>query len=188
MIAIVGLGISIYAVQAVLKMRGEKVSRRTDPVLATSIGRLQYATSHLVFAIAGSAGVLAVGGLFTGLTYRLITGEVGREVGRVLGAAMVHLPAIWVLAAIAIALFGLLLPWVAASGAWGALAAFLVIGLFGELLQLPQWTLDISPFNHIPKLPGGEFTIAPIVWILAIAAVLTIAGLIGFRQRDINRA
>ncbi|MBE0447455.1 MAG: ABC transporter permease [Actinobacteria bacterium] len=185
-ISIVALIISIYAAQSALRLRGEEVGIRAEPVLATAVGRLRYAASHLVFAFAGPAVVLAVSGLIIGLTYGSITGEVGREVGRQFGATMAQLPAVWVLVGIAVALYGLL-PRFSTSGAWAVLSAFFVIGVFGELLQLPQWIMDISPFTHIPNLPGGEFTITPIIWLLAIALVLTVAGLVGFRQRDIGR-
>jgi ABC-2 type transport system permease protein len=54
------------------------------------------------------------------------------------------------------ALFGLLLRFTSLS--WAALGAFV---LLGELLQVDQWMLDLSPFTHIPKLPGGEISAEP---------------------------
>lgn len=187
LISIVALVVSIYAVQSVLRLRGEETSFRTEPVLATAVGRLRYAASHLIFAFAGPAVVLAVSGLVIGLTYGLITGEVGREVGRQFAATMAQLPAVWVVVGIAVALYGLL-PRFATLGAWATVSAYFVIGVFGEILQLPQWVIDSSPFTHIPNLPGGEFTITPIILLLAIALALTVAGLAGFRLRDIGRA
>jgi len=186
LISIVALIISIYAVQSALRLRGEEIGIRAEPVLATAVGRLHYATSHLIFAFVGPAVVLAVSGLVIGLTYGSITGEIGREVGRQFGATMAQLPAVWVLSGLVMALYGLS-PRFSTSGAWAVVSAFFVIGIFGELLKLPQWVIDASPFTHIPDLPGGEFTITPIIWLLAIVVVLTIAGLIGFRQRDIGR-
>lgn len=45
---------------------------------------------------------------------------------------------------------------------------------------------DLSPFNHVPKLPGGEVTATPLVWLVAGAATLVAVGLAGFRRRDIE--
>lgn len=90
---------------------------------------------------------------------------------------------VWVLAGIA-ALFGLLLRFTSLS--WATLGAFVLLGLFGELLQLDQWMLDLSPFTHIPILPGGEISAEPLVWLVSLAAVLTMAGLVGFRRRDLG--
>jgi ABC-2 type transport system permease protein len=81
---------------------------RAEPVLATSAGRLRWAASHLVFSCAGPAAALAAAGLAAGLAYGSSTGDVGRQLPRVLGGALVQLPAVWVLAGIAVALFGLL--------------------------------------------------------------------------------
>jgi len=157
---------------------------RAEPVLATAVGRLRWATSHLLFAVVGPAITLSAAGLAAGLTYGLSTGEVGEELPRVLAGAVAQLPAVWVLAGIAAALFGLLPRLTSLS--WAALGAFVLLGLFGELLQLDQWMVDLSPFTHIPKLPGGEVSAEPLVWLISVAAVLTMAGLVGFRRRDLG--
>jgi ABC-2 type transport system permease protein len=96
---------------------------------------------------------------------------------------MVQLPAVWVLAGLAVALFGLLPRLVPA--AWGVLAAYLVLLMVGASLQLDQWLLDLSPFTHIPKAPGVDVSATPLVWLAAIAVVLTAAGLSGLQRRDI---
>jgi ABC-2 type transport system permease protein len=127
---------------------------------------------------------LSAAGLAAVLTYGLSTGDVGEELPRVLAGAVVQLPAVWVLAGIAAALFGLLLQFTSLS--WAALGAFVLLGLFGELLQLDQWMLDVSPFTHIPKLPGGEISAEPLVWLVSLAAVLTMTGLVEFRRRDLG--
>ncbi len=55
---------------------------------------------------------------------------------------MVTLPAIWVMAGLAIALYGLL-PRFAVAGTWGALAVFLALELGWELQQVSQSVLNI---------------------------------------------
>lgn len=54
-------------------------------------------------------------------------------------------------------------------------------------VPLSQWLLDLSPFFHIPTIPGGEMTATPLVSLVAITAVLAVAGRVGFRRRDIAR-
>ena len=58
--------------------------------------------------------------------------------------------------------------------------------MFGPALNLSQAVLDISPFTHVPKLPGGTFSIAPLVWLSATALVLAAVGLVGLRRRDVG--
>jgi ABC-2 type transport system permease protein len=63
--------------------------------------------------------------------------------------------------------------------------AFLLIGEFGPLFELDQWVMDISPFAHVPRLPGSDFAPMPLVWLVIVAATLTAVGMIGFRRRDV---
>ncbi|HET6660187.1 MAG TPA: hypothetical protein VFH16_09745 [Rubrobacter sp.] len=158
-IGILGLAASRYALQATLRLSSEETAMRAEPLLATAIGRLRWATSHLLFAVVGPAVTLATAGLAAGLTYGLSTGDVGEELPRVLARALVQLSAVWVLAGIAAALFGLLPRLTFLS--WAALGAFVLLNLFGEILQLDQWMLDFSPFTHIPDFPGGEYPQSP---------------------------
>ena len=55
----------------------------------------------------------------------------------------------------------------------------------GTTLQWNQWILDVSPFTHVPHLPGGQAVATPFVVLIAVAVVLTTGGLAGLRRRDI---
>lgn len=46
--------------------------------------------------------------------------------------------------------------------------------------------LDVSPFQHPPKLPSQPFVATPLVWLLVVTAVALGAGLIGWRRRDVG--
>jgi ABC-2 type transport system permease protein len=177
-----GLIASGYAIQATLKLRAEETSGRAEPVLATAVSRVRWAASHLFFSILGPAAALAAAGLAVGLTHGANTGHVGRELPRIFAGAMVQLPAVWVLGAVAVALFGLV-PRIAAVS-WGGLAGCLLLSLVGSALRLDHWILDISPFAHVPHLPGGTASAAPLVVLTAVAAVLALAGAAGLRRRD----
>jgi ABC-2 type transport system permease protein len=178
-----GLIAAGYAIQATLRLHAEEAAGRAEPVLATSVGRVRWAGSHLAFALLGPAATLAAGGLALGLTHGLNTGDVGRELPRLLGGALVQLPAVWVLAMITVVLFGVL-PRYTAVG-WGALAICLVLGLVGPAVQLDQWVLDISPFTHLPHVPGNAVTATPLVWLVVVSAVLAAGGLTALRRRDL---
>jgi ABC-2 type transport system permease protein len=177
------LAVAGYAVAATLRLRTEEVGLRAEPVLATAVGRPRWAASHLAFGLLGPVIALAAYGLAAGLAYGLTTGDVGGQLPRVLAGVLVTLPAVWVLSGIAAALFGLLPRLAPAS--WAVLAVFALLVLLGPLMELDQWVLDLAPFIHIPKLPGGDVSATPLAGLVAITAVLTVAGLAGFRRRDL---
>lgn len=180
----IGLIAAAFAVQAALRPRSEEEALRAEPVLATGVGRLRWAASHLVFALLGPTLAMAVAGLTSGLVYGLSVGDVPGQLPRVLAGAVVQLPAIWTLTGVTIALVGLL-PRLAFGG-WALLAAFLLLWVFQMSFALPQRLLDTPPFNHVPRLPGGDRTVSPMIWLVVIAAVLVVSGLVGFRRRDIG--
>jgi ABC-2 type transport system permease protein len=182
-LGIVALAAGVYAVQATLRLRSEEISIRAEPVLATNIGRIRWATSHLVFAAVGTLVMLLAAGLGAGIAYGAQVGDIGGQLPKVLDAALVQFPATLVVAGIAVALFGLAPRYVV--GSWAALTLFLLLGQLGPLLQVPQWAMDLSPFTHVPRLVD-DVAAAPLVWLSLVAIALGTAGLAGFRRRDIG--
>ncbi|WP_026405142.1 ABC transporter permease [Actinomadura rifamycini] len=173
-----GLLAAGYAVSAVLKLRAEESALHAESLLATPTGRLHWASSHLLFALAGPVAGLTTGALLAGLVH-----DPG-ELPALLPAALARLPAVWLIAALALALFGLVPRLTSAS--WAAVAVAVAVTLIGPMLDVGQWALDLSPFTHIPKLPGADPTATPFVWLLAITATLTATGLTAFRRRDLS--
>ncbi len=183
-IGMMGVAAAAYAIAAVLRLHSEESERRAEPVLATPAGRVRWASSHVLVAAAGSAGLLLVGGVAMALGDGLTSGGLGTQVPRLAGAGLAQIPAAWAMAGIAVALFGLM-PRAAVAGAWTALGVAALITLIGPAIRLAQGVLDVSPFAHIPKLPGAPVTVAPLAWLAGVAVVLAVAGLAGFRRRDL---
>ena len=42
--------------------------------------------------------------------------------------------------------------------------------------------LDLTPFTHVPRVPGEAFDDAPLLWLPAIDVVLSVVGLAAFRR------
>ncbi|MFE5593759.1 ABC transporter permease [Streptomyces sp. NPDC056549] len=177
MVSLFGMLAALYAVGSVLRAHGEETSGRAEPLLAGALGRLRWAAGHLVIAFGGSALILVLAGLGLALSY-------GHDLGPVLGAALVQLPAVWTLAGLAVLLWGAAPK--AATAAWGVAGLCLALGWIGPALGLPQAVLDLSPFGHLPRLPGPDVTWPPVLALTALAAALTAAGLAGLRRRDVT--
>jgi ABC-2 type transport system permease protein len=179
----VGIFVSAYGIQAAMRLRTEETGMRAEPLLATRVGRTRWALSHITIALVGTTIIVLAGGLTAGLSYGATVNDMG-QVGRLLGAALVQLPAAWLLTGIVVAAFGLA-PRLIVAG-WAALVVFLLLGQLGPVFELDQSVMDISPYAHVPQLPAADLTVAPLAWLLAIAALLTAVGLAGFRRRDVG--
>jgi ABC-2 type transport system permease protein len=173
-----------YAIQAALRLRTEELELRAELVLATATSRHGWVASHAAFALLGPVVLMAAAGVATALTYGLGVGDVWGQVARLVGASLSHLPAIWVLAGLTLALFGLRPRLVGL--AWAVLTASFLITLLGAVLGLSQRLIDLSPFSHTPQLPGGPVSVVPLVWLVAVAAALAALGLGGAQRRDIG--
>ena len=171
---ITGMVAAAYTVQATLRLRQEESSGRVEALLATRVGRLRWAASHLVVRAAGHGAAAGRVGRRRRSRVRR-TGPRRRRADRAaVGAALVQLPAAWVLAGLGTALIGLA-PRLS-SLTWAALILSVLLVELGALFGLNQWIVDLTPFAHVPKLPGSAFTVAPVLWLTAVAVALGAAG------------
>ena len=60
------------------------------------------------------------------------------------------------------------------------------LGEFGTLWRLPNWLLDLSPFAHSPKLPGGAVSVSQFALLLVAAVLLAALGFVRWRNRDVQ--
>jgi ABC-2 type transport system permease protein len=179
-LALLGAG---FAVQAVARLRSEETSGHAEQVLATAISRPRWAMSHVALALAGAVAILLVAAVSVGVTDAAVTGET-EAIGQSLVAALAYAPAVWVLVGLTFVLFG----WLprATTAAWAAVTVCFVIGMFGQLLELPDWLSDVSPFQHVPQVPAADLVATPLVVLAALAAGLVALGLAGLRRRDVG--
>ena len=109
--------------------------------------------SHLLVAGAGTAIVLAAAGAGLGAARAVATGDAG-DVPRLIGATLASAPAVWVLAAVAVALFGLV-PRAALAG-WGALAAVWIVVFFSSFspVGVSHATRGVRPSSPKSSITG----------------------------------
>jgi ABC-2 type transport system permease protein len=183
--SLLGLIAAAYAVAAVLRLRSEESDGRAEPILAAPVSRLRWAASHLLVVTVATAAMLVTGGLGMALGYGIASSSVSTQLPRLIEAGLVQVPASLAVAAVGLVFAGLL-PRSSVAAGWTAVALCGVIGVLGPAFNLPHSVLDISPFTHVPKLPGGAVTATPLIWLGAAALALTAVGLTGMRRRDIG--
>lgn len=179
----IGMVAAAFAISLTLRLHQEESAQRAEPMLAGAVARTRWLASHLAAALLGPAAALLASGAAGGLVYGAAAGDVGGKLAVVVGTAAVQLPAVWLLTAVTVALFGLAPRFTPV--AWGLLVGIVAVYLIGSLARFPQWVLDLEPFAHIPRV-GADFTAVPLLWLLAIDAALIIVGAIAFRRRDLR--
>ncbi len=173
-----------YVVQAVGTLRHEELGGRLEPQLAGTVARWRWLAAHLVVVLGGLVLVLGVSSVVLGLATAWSTGD-GRRVGSLTAAGLAYLPAVLVVAGVAVVLFGAA-PRASAAG-WAVFGGVAFVALLGAGLQLPQWVLDLSPTTHVGTPPQGAVAGTALVVLSVVAAALVAAGFAGFRRRFVPR-
>jgi ABC-2 type transport system permease protein len=181
--AMIGMMAAAFAISLTLRLHQEESAQRAETTLAGAVSRTRWLASHLVAALVGSAAAILVSGVAGGLVYGAAAGDVAGKLGIVAGTAAVQLPAVWLLSAVTVGLFCIAPRFTPV--AWGVLVGFIALYLIGSLAGFPQWLLDLEPFAHTPRV-GSNFTVVPLLWLLAIDATLIVMGAIAFRRRDLR--
>lgn len=170
---------SVPVILIALKIHGEEKRGRLEQVYARRVPRAKLYGSFLL--VAAALGIALQFLLAAGL-WATAGGELA--LGTLLKAGFAYLPAIWLMAAIAVFLVGALPRLV--SLIWAIFAYSFFILYMGGVLDLPVWTGKITPFGHVPQLPVQEFTLIPLLVLTALALSLTAWGLRRYRERDIG--
>lgn len=177
---IVGAVAAASGVQSVLRLREEESAGRWESMLATPAARPGSLLAFGAVAAVTVAVVLLATGLATALGFAVL-GETDLA-WLSLGQSLVEIPAMLIPAA-AGALLVAVLPRVAVAVGWAFYAIVVAIGLFGDLIGIPEWVEEVSPFATVPVIPDddGWATVA----VAAVVVVATIAAAAGIRRRDL---
>jgi ABC-2 type transport system permease protein len=170
-------------IQTLLRPRTEETEGRAEPLLSTALSRRSWLTSHVVLAALAAPVFMAAAAMALTAADALVVGEI-TDPGGTLLAALARVPALWSVGGLGVLLYGLAHR--LGYGVWVVFASVLVIFLFGDLLQLPDVVMNLSPLGHVTHLPGGDQSWPPIVALSLIGAVGAAAGVALFERRDLT--
>ncbi|MCF4123194.1 hypothetical protein L1785_19680 [Antribacter sp. KLBMP9083] len=171
-----------YAVAMSLRVKAEEESGLAEYLLATPVSRARWLGAYLAVAGIGTA-VVTMSGVVALWVGAAGAGVTDPTFGEFVGLGAAYLPALAVLTALAVALYA----WVprATPVLWALFGYMFVVGLFGELLGLPDWARGISPFWWVPNTLVQDVEVADVVGLCAVAVVLFAVAFAGFRRRDV---
>jgi ABC-2 type transport system permease protein len=182
-VLMLALGVAAFAISSALRPRGEEDDGRVEVLLAAGLSRRRWLTGHLLATLVGVLALLVAGGLGLGAGFTAATGD-GGAVGTYTTAMLGYAAPVLVLSGVARALYGVVPR--AAALSWLGLALSVVVLLFGELLRLPRWVQDLSPFEHLALVPAEPFRWLPFLALLLVAAGLSAVGQLGLTRRDLR--
>jgi len=170
------------AVAGVLRLRSEEAAGRVEAILVTGSPRSSLLGGWTLVVAVQAVAMLLLIGLSVGVGVMIGTGD-AHWIGDLVLASVAYIPAVLLVTALAIALYGLrprqsTLAWVLVI--WVTIVLYL-----GELLGLPDWAMALSPLHQTPLLPGAEVDATPLVVMSLAAVVLAAVGFVGLRRRDV---
>ncbi|WP_277678243.1 ABC transporter permease [Gracilibacillus dipsosauri] len=173
---------TIPALITFLKIKGEEKKERLGMLLTGTVSRWNIVGVYYLIGILLStiSQFLAVYGLWISSSFVM---EEPIPFINFWKAGMAYLPASWFLLTIALCIFGFLPKWTPII--WGYLVFSFIVVYLGEMLDLPEWLAQLSSYSHIPQLPVEAFDWLPIIVLIGLSLIGTVAGFIGFRKRDV---
>ncbi|MBG6215676.1 ABC-2 type transport system permease protein [Arthrobacter sp. CAN_A6] len=171
-------------IQAVLRLRAEEAEGQAELLLAVPRSRARWLAAQLVLAALSVTAVAATAGTAAAIGLGL-SGAGSSSGGTIVAAALAHVPAAAVFPVVA-SLVVAVAPRLGSLLGWGFLAVGLILGQFGELLGLPGWVQDISPFRHSPAMPVESFDAGQALAMTAIALAGAALATYLIRRRDLT--
>jgi ABC-2 type transport system permease protein len=156
---------------------------RLEPLMATAVARPRYYAANVTVAFLAPAVCVVIAGALIALIAS--AADVGIDAGTTLLQAIVMIPAVWTVVAIAIAVIGAR-PQISLAAWAGVLLAF-VLTVLGPSFHLWDWILAISPFWHVPTIAAASPDWSGLLVIGVACLILMAIGFAGFRRRDLAR-
>ncbi|PVE94172.1 polyketide antibiotic transporter [Microbacterium sp. TPD7012] len=180
---LLGILAACCAVQTVVRARQEEARGTAEAVLSTPVGRVRWLADYVIVGtiavlivvaaavLAGWAGIRATDA--DDSLYRIVAVA---GLGQAIAASVFT---------VLTALVFVLVPRATIGVAWTLVLVATMLGMFGPLFGLPEWTANISPFAVTPVVDGEGVDVRGLWWlVLAVGAGLA-ASLSLMRRREL---
>jgi ABC-2 type transport system permease protein len=179
------LMVSLFTASQIAAARHEEADQRLETLLAQPVGRGHWLAGRLALAVSGAVLLSLVIGLLTWAG--AVAVGAGLSLGDMLGAGANCLPIALLFLGLGALAFSLA-PRATSGIAYGLVLAAFVWELFGSLLDLPSWTVDLTPFHQVALVPAESFKAGAAIVMVVIAVLAMIASVRLFERRDLTGA
>ena len=176
-----GVIVTCFAVAVITHGGADEHDGRTEQVLATATSRSRSLLATVLVAIGGATFLLGV----LGVTMAVGVGNGStHSFGTIALSALAQAPAMWAVSALAVLCYAVRSRWAVLG--WAIVVACTTLTLAGEMLRLPQWVLDLSPYSHTPLMPQEPFEVGPALLLSLVAAAVLLVAWRRYCTRDIG--
>lgn len=181
-VSILAVVLTAFGIGVMNHSAADERDGRTDHLLASATSRRAPFSATVVIALGGSLWLLAVTGAAMTAGYLVADGSL---TPRLIAATLAQAPAVWMVLSLALLAWAYRNAW-AVTG-WILLTAFVSIGQFGELLKLPSWVTDLSPYSHASLMPVETFDLSTAGVLTALTVMVIGAAAWCFHHRDVGQ-
>lgn len=180
---LLGILAACCGVQTVVRARQEEARGTAEAVLATPVGRVRWLADFVIVGVLAVLIVVAAAVLaaWVGAWSRGGDPDLFRIVA-VAGAGQAVAAAIF---PVLTALVFVLLPRATGAVAWSLVLLAALLGMFGPLFGLPEWTADLSPFAVTPVVDGSGVDARGLWWLVLVLIAGGAAALTLMRRREL---
>ena len=178
---LVALIIAVPLIGAINRLRSEEKRGRLEPILATSVSRRKLFLNFILIAVAEAFALafLSAFGLYAAASSSGLI-----DFDTLIKASFVYLPALFVMIALAVFLFGVFPK--LKSLIWALFGYSFILFYFGRLFDVPEIAIKLSPFGNISQLPVQELSVIPMVVLCIISVGLCVMGVLFFEKRGVK--
>lgn len=177
--------LAVFAVMMVGNLASEERAGRLEPLLATKTSPARWLGWNWFWtALTATVISVLIGGL-AGVFAYAVDNE-GKWIQEGILGGLVGVPAVLIVLGLAFALYAWAPRWL--SLAWVPVIYGGITQLFGEMLNLPEWAMSLSPFHATPQYPADSIEALPLVIQTAIGLGLFAVAVFGIKRRNIPTA
>ncbi|MEV0901896.1 hypothetical protein [Actinoplanes sp. NPDC049802] len=180
--AILALPAGVFTAVRMGAFVAAETGRRLTLLASRPISRIRLAGAEIGVTAAAAAVLVTVAGLAMWAGVAVMGGELA--VGAALRGAWNVLPIVLLSLGAAVFAVGWVPRWAGPIGSVPGVGGFLLL-VVAESIAAPDRVRDVSPFAHLAPVPLAGIDLTASAVMLALAALLTVAGLAGYRRRDL---